>query len=60
MLPGIQVGVWAVTTECSGDVLVEALKSNTPHLLLVMLAPVAEMIRAGLRETFKSAASSGG
>ena len=55
MLPGIQVGVWAVTTECSCDVLVEALKSNTPHLLLVMLAPVAGMIRAGLRETFKSA-----
>ena len=44
-----------MTPECSFEVLEAALKSNTPHLLLVTLAPVDERIRTGLRDTFKSA-----
>ncbi len=55
VLPGIQVGVWAVTADCTLDAVVRALKSNTPHLLVVTLAPVEEKIRNSLRETFKTA-----
>ena len=57
LLPGIQVGVWAVTAACTFDTLVLELESNTPHLLLVTLAPVDQRIRAGLRETFRFAAA---
>ncbi len=55
VLPGIQLGVWTVTPECSSEDLEAALNSKTPHLLLVTLEPVDERTRTDLRETFKSA-----
>ena len=45
-----------MTAECAEDTIARALKSNTPHLLAVTLAPVEERIRNGLRDTFKYAA----